>query len=56
MPVQLSTNARGELLAIPRATQGSGDFTSLATTDGFVELGAEQGEFPAGTLVRLFRW
>jgi molybdopterin molybdotransferase len=56
MPVQLSNNARGEQLAIPRPPHGSGDFGSLANTDGFVELAADQDEFPAGTLVRLFRW
>ena len=56
LPVHLTNNARGEQLAIPRPTQGSGDFTSLAGTDGFVELAADQDEFGAGTLVRLFRW
>jgi molybdopterin molybdotransferase len=56
MPVRLSNNARGEQLAIPCPTQGSGDFTSLSRTDGFVELTGDQDEFPKGMLVRLFHW
>jgi molybdopterin molybdotransferase len=43
-------------VAVPRPTQGSGDFTSLLGTDGFIEL--PPGDRPAerGTLVKFYRW
>jgi molybdopterin molybdotransferase len=56
LPVQLSANARGTQLAIPRPTHGSGDYGGLAETDGFVELRAEQDVFAAGALVPVYRW
>jgi len=54
-PVALH-NEKGLTRAVPRPTQGSGDFISLLGTDGFVELPAAKGMIPAGTVVRLFRW
>ena len=56
MPVTLSSSERGTLLAAPRPTNTSGDFVALAGTDGFVELAAKEGSYPAGTVARLFRW
>jgi molybdopterin molybdotransferase len=56
MPVRLDWSAAGSGLAQPRPTNTSGDFVSLAGTDGFVELPARQGEHAAGTTARLFRW
>jgi molybdopterin molybdotransferase len=56
MPVVLASDDRGRLLAEPRPTNTSGDFISLAGTDGFVELPREQRLWPAGSVVRLFRW
>lgn len=56
MPVTLSSSQRATLLATPRPTNTSGDFVSLAGTDGFVELPAKRGTYPAGTIARLFRW
>ena len=56
VPVILSWSERGTTLATPRPTNTSGDFVSLAGTDGFVELAAQRGAYPAGTVARLFRW
>jgi molybdopterin molybdotransferase len=56
MPVTLASSPTGVALATPRPTNTSGDFATLAGTDGFVELAPQRGEHPAGTVVRLFRW
>jgi molybdopterin molybdotransferase len=53
LPVKLSSSDEGVALAEPRPTNTSGDFVSLAGTDGFVELPA--GTHDAGTVARLFR-
>lgn len=55
-PVTLSSSERATLLATPHPTNTSGDFVTLAGTDGFVELAAKRGSYPAGTIARLFRW
>jgi molybdopterin molybdotransferase len=55
-PVTLTSSARATLLAEPHPTNTSGDFVTLAGTDGFVELAAKRGTYPAGTVARLFRW
>ncbi len=55
-PVRLVSNAVGQVLAMPVATNTSGDFTSLAASDGYVELAREQSHFAAGTAVPLLRW
>jgi molybdopterin molybdotransferase len=56
LPVRLSSGPRAELLATPVPVGGSGDFAGLVGTDGFVELAAEQEEFPAGTLAPFRSW
>lgn len=56
MPARLVSNAAGTVLALPAPTNTSGDFASLAGTDGYVELAREQNEFPIGTAVPLHRW
>ena len=56
LPVQLSFNAVGQLLAIPVPLNGSGDFAGLVPSDGFVELPADQDFFPEGTIAKLYRW
>ena len=56
MPARLVSNAAGTILALPVPTNTSGDFASLAGTDGYVELAREQNEFPVGTAVPLHRW
>ena len=56
MPVRLQSADDGRLNATPVPTNTSGDFASLAGTDGYVELKLEEEEFPAGTAVPLHRW
>jgi molybdopterin molybdotransferase len=56
LPVRLTSGPRAELLATPDPSNTSGDFAGLVGTDGFVELPADQTEFPVGTVVRCFAW
>ncbi len=56
LPVRLRASADGTLLAQPNPPNTSGDLTSLAGTDGFVELAAEQSQFSAGLVTPLIRW
>lgn len=56
LPVKLANGPRAEQLAVPDATNTSGDFAGLLDTDGFVELPAETTEFPAGTPVPFWPW
>lgn len=56
LPVRLVASAGGPILAMPVHTNTSGDFASLAGTDGYVELPLETSNFPAGTAVQLHRW
>jgi hypothetical protein len=54
--VAVSSSTHATLQATPHLTNTSGDFVTLAGTDGFVELAAKNGPHPAGTVARLFRW
>ena len=56
MPVMLKNDDWGRTSAEPRATNGSGDFTSLAGTDGFVELPPGPNTFPKGFVAPFYRW
>lgn len=56
VPVKLATDAAGRSSAQPRPTRGSGDFTSLVGTDGFVELPPGPARIARGTAVPLYRW
>ncbi len=56
LPVKLSPDRAGMRLATPRPTNTSGDFVSLAETDGFVELPRGQEVYQEGMVARLFRW
>ncbi|MDJ0929164.1 MAG: molybdopterin molybdotransferase MoeA [Gammaproteobacteria bacterium] len=56
MPVQLEHGRDGEFLAVPRPTNTSGDFVSLAGTDGIVELPRGQDAFPAGFIADFYAW
>jgi molybdopterin molybdotransferase len=56
MPVRVEVDDWGRAWAIPRPTNGSGDFTSLAGTDGFVELPPGPNTFPKGFVTCLHRW
>jgi len=56
LPVKLSSGEHAELRATPDPTNTSGDFSGLVGTDGFVELPADQTEFPAGYIARFWPW
>ncbi|MEO8016886.1 MAG: molybdopterin molybdotransferase MoeA [Pseudomonadota bacterium] len=56
MPVKLRSDDWGRTSAEPKPTNGSGDFTALAGTDGFVELPPGPNTFPKGHVARFFRW
>ena len=56
LPVRRLQEASGRALAYPRPTHGSGDFTSLLGTDGFIELPAGPRALAAGTLVPFYAW
>jgi molybdopterin molybdotransferase len=56
MPVRIETDEWGRAWATPCPTNGSGDFTSLAGTDGFVELPPGPNTYPKGFVSRLHRW
>ncbi len=56
LPVVLSSGDDGAVLAEPKPTNTSGDFLTLAGTDGFVELRRGPAEYARGAIARLFRW
>ena len=56
LPVRLESDEWGRVWAQPRPTNGSGDFTALAGTDGFVELPAGPHTYPKGFVTRFYRW
>lgn len=55
VPVKLETR-HGTTTALMRPTRGSGDFTALIGTDGFVEFEPGPRIAACGTLVPLYRW
>jgi len=56
LPVTLEYDREGRALGWPRPTGGSGDFISLAGTDGFVELPPGPATHPAGLGVPFLHW
>ncbi|HVH84004.1 MAG TPA: molybdopterin molybdotransferase MoeA, partial [Steroidobacteraceae bacterium] len=56
LPVRIEQDDWGRPWAMPAPTNGSGDFTSLAGTDGFVELPPGPNTYKKGFVTRLFRW
>ena len=56
LPVQIVGDDWGRDWAEPRPTNGSGDFTSLTGTDGFVELPPGPNRFTKGFVTRCWRW
>jgi molybdopterin molybdotransferase len=56
MPVTLRSDEWGRTSAEPRPTNGSGDFTALAGTNGFVELPPGPNTFPKGFVAPFYRW
>ena len=56
VPVVLQWSDTGQALAEPRPTNTSGDFSSLAATDGFIELPPGQSIRKEGSIGRIYRW
>ena len=56
MPIRVDVDDWGRAWAMPCPTNGSGDFTALAGTDGFVELPPGPNKYPKGFVTRLHRW
>lgn len=56
LPVRIEQDDWGRPWASPAPTNGSGDFTSLAGTDGFVELPPGPHTYKKGFVTRLYRW
>jgi molybdopterin molybdotransferase len=56
LPVRVEVDDWGRAWATPSPTNGSGDFTALAGTDGFVELPPGPNAYPKGFVTRLYRW
>lgn len=56
LPVKLVVDEAGQQHAVPHPPNTSGDFASLVDTDGFIELPAEQNEFPVGTIANFWAW
>lgn len=56
LPVSVEPDEWARPWAMPRPTNGSGDFTSLGGTDGFVELPPGPNAYPRGFVTRLYRW
>jgi molybdopterin molybdotransferase len=56
LPVAIDCDEWGRPWANPRPPNGSGDFLSLAGTDGFVELPPGPNTYPKGFVTSMFRW
>jgi len=56
LPARLEQDEWGREWAHPAPTNGSGDFTALAGTDGFVELPPGPNTYAKGFVTRLYRW
>jgi len=56
LPVRIEQDDWGRAWAVPAPTNGSGDFTALVGTDGFVELPPGPNTYKKGFVTRLFRW
>jgi molybdopterin molybdotransferase len=56
LPVSVEDDASARHWAHPRPPNGSGDFLSLAGTDGFVELPPGPNTYPKGFVTGLYRW
>jgi molybdopterin molybdotransferase len=56
LPVRIQHDDWGRAWAQPAPTNGSGDFTALAGTTGFVELPPGPNTYPKGFVTRLYRW
>lgn len=56
LPVNIEHDEWGRSWAMPKAPNGSGDFLSLAGTDGFVELPPGPNTYAKGFVTSVYRW
>ena len=56
LPVSIDYTDNGVISAAPVKTNGSGDFNSVAKSDGFIELTAEKNVFNKGESYPLYLW
>ena len=56
LPVRFEQDDWGRTWAQPAPTNGSGDFTALAGTGGFVELPPGPNTYAKGFVTRVYRW
>jgi len=56
LQVKLAGNEKGQLIAMPVAGNGSGDFANLADTNAFMELPAERNNFKQGEVYRVWKF
>ena len=56
LPVAIQADDWGRPWAEPRPTNGSGDFLSLAGTEGFVEIPPGPNTYPKGFVTSVYRW
>ena len=56
LPVCVQHDDRGRPVAIPRRTNGPGDFLGMAAAHGFVELPPNADAFAEGFVADLYRW
>ena len=56
LPVTIEHDEWGRSWAMPKAPNGSGDFLSLAGTDGFVELPPGPNTYAKGFVTNVYRW
>jgi molybdopterin molybdotransferase len=56
LPVVIEHDDWGRPWATPKPPNGSGDFLSLAGTDGFVELPPGPNTYPKGFVASVYRW
>jgi len=56
LPVTIECLENGETIAQPLPFNTSGDFISVAKTDGFIELPKDQNPFTQGEVFRYFPW
>src|SRR3989338_3312402 len=56
LPVRLISSRDGRMTALPVFLSGSGDYASLARSDGFIELPQGAGRFPKAGVHRFYPW
>lgn len=56
LPVAIHPDSSARSAAVPRPTNGPGDFLALTRADGFIELPPRPEPYPAGSVAPLYRW